>query len=173
MSTTVTNNDDMQFLNTEKANLSTAMDTQNRQLFLYENVIEQSYVYMYILLSIDGFLLIALFALSLQSRGFFSRDSALKLIFFFFLLSLAVVLYFIQVLRWRKNTEFEQINLQDPQLAPNNTQSNQTSLRKSGRLLAATSQTPPCVDEACCPGDGSSGNPYWSHVTNTCILPTL
>ena len=173
-------NKDTVFLQTESANLATALNTQNRQLALYENAIEQNYVYMYIFLSVDAFLLISLFVLSLQSRGFFSLDSALKLIFFFFLLAMVFVLYFIQMLRSRKNTDFKEINLQDPPILPNNTPNNQASLKKSGRLLAATSQSPPCIDDACCPAPpaGSSGsssgpiiNPYWSSTLGKCVLP--
>lgn len=163
---------DKSFLPVESANIGAAMSTQTRQLLFYQSSIARSYIYMYILLIVDVYLVFALILLSLQRRGLLfsaSLDTTVKLILLGSIVAFAPVLYLMHVLVSRKNTDFSQINMSDPP-PTQNPPGMQTSLRKSGRLLAATSQDAPCVNRGCCPSEAGSGNPYWNASLKKCVL---
>ena len=163
---------DHSFLPVESANLGAAMSTQTRQLLFYQSSIARNYIYMYILLIVDVYLVFALILMSLQRRGMLfsaSAETVVKIILLGSIVAFAPVLYFMHVLASRKNTDFAQIKLSDPPPAQNPSDL-QTSLRKSGRLLAATTQKATCVNRGCCPSEAGSGNPYWNASLKKCVL---
>ena len=134
---------------------------QNRQLLFHRDSFERHKIYLYMLLSINCWLLVSLAVASLRKRRYLRYDTTIKIVFVLFMVCLCVNLYFASLLFGRSRMLFSEIDLSAPNAKP--------PISSSETVLKSDVDVDPvvCYNENCC--DTANGAVYNSS-TNLCEL---
>ena len=168
--------DDVTFLETESANIDTGVTMQTRLLVLNRGLVGLNLMYMYMLLTVNTWLILSFGLLQLRRNQYLSFDSALKLIFLLFLVTMCVVAYLLSVVSGRNVSDFDQVRLQtDPSVGGGGNSSSSGQFLLDGGGDAET-----CVGKACCPdpvpagsgggGGGGGGAALCDSTKNICVM---